>query len=668
MQTLGRSPLKPGLVKPGLVKPGPAVLRMLGVLPVMAAIMVCLQGCGGSGNYAPSTPGNPSPGVTLQSIQINPVTPFLGISENRQLRAMGVYSDGGSVDVTSQVTWSSSSAANVAISSKGIVTGVSLGPAAVTASIGPVTGALQLVVDSDGFTSNTIAILSVPYKTIEVDAAYVAESQSLIQGAYAVQEVNLDADQFSSVLPVPSALLASIPMPSGFVPNVTVAIPSSALVAAISYSSPDVQIIDASNQPSDVANNTVTATFTAPVTTSVTFNGITCMICAAVINPLNNKLLLSTAQGYYSMDVTAGTFTALPFSGALPAATFTLNPIAASPYIISSTFGQNPPAAGEVQILDLTTNAVTTIATPGVIEPSATPIDLASDFAAIVDAGANDQMLLNMTDPQSPTSVSISDLGGCAPGPPMSMAALGIAASANPSVISPSLFLTQPAGSCFGFEVWIPGDNNPSDFVLIPYEYAPMPATPDGNPFLNGSDPNTISTFNSVVDKKNYAVLVDGNQNWMAKINPAVPLSFTTPGTLPVGSMIPSGDFLAGQTGDAIVYLPTPASVVTLSQVNINFANQGVGTPSGQSIVSVTNVGVNSLTPLVISQVTIQGTNAGDFSESNSCANQVLPPSGKCSINVVFTPAATGPRSATLSITDNGGASPQIVQLSGTGT
>src|SRR5208283_4590409 len=119
-----------------------------------------------------------------------------------------------------------------------------------------------------------------------------------IQGAYAVQEVNLDADQFSNVLPVGVALLASVPMPPGFVPNAAVGSQSSFLVVVISYSSPEVQIIDASNVPSDLNNNTVIAAFTAPVSQTVTINGITCMICAAVVNPVDHNLLLSTAQGF----------------------------------------------------------------------------------------------------------------------------------------------------------------------------------------------------------------------------------------------------------------------------------------------------------------------------------------------------------------------------------
>jgi hypothetical protein len=635
---------------------------------------IAMQGCGGSSSSTAANPTtlNPAPGVTLQAIQITPSTPFISLGENRQLYAMGVYSDGGSVDITAQVKWTastpSSTTSNVGVASSGIATGVALGSGIVSATVGPVTGVLQLLVDSNGYSSSTIAILSVPYKTAEVDAAYLPLSQATIQGNYAVQEVNLDADQFSSVLPVPVSLLSSIPMPAGFVPNVTVASPGSALVAVISYTSPDIQIIDASNLSTDVSSNTLINTFKAPVTKSVTFNGITCMICAAVVNPANNQLLMSTAEGYFSMDLTAGTFTALPFNsnGVLPAPTFTLNPIGSpDPYIVSSTFGQG--SSGELQFVDMTTNAVTTNNTLGFTAPYSSPIDLSNGYAAVVDSASNYQVLLNVSDLQNLQSVAVPGLGLCsgqsAP-PVLGMTSLGIAANVNPSVVSPNLYLSQASGSCFGFEVW-PSDPLAS-LTLDQYGYGALPATPDGNAFVNGNDPNTIASFNSVVDKKNYAILVDANQNWIAKINPALVLSFTSIGALPSGSVIPTAYLAAGQDGDSVIYLPTPASIVTLSDNNLVFASQAVGTSSPQFTVTLSNIGQTSLT---VSQISIQGTNASDFSEADSCVGVgALIAQSKCTINVIFTPSATGTRAATLSITDNGGASPQVIQLSGSGT
>jgi hypothetical protein len=63
----------------------------------------------------------------------------------------------------------------------------------------------------------------------------------------------------------------------------------------------------------------------------------------------------------------------------------------------------------------------------------------------------------------------------------------------------------------------------------------------------------------------------------------------------------------------------------------------------------------------------LKGNNTADFSQTNTCGSNV-PAGGSCTITVRFKPKATGPRSANVSITDNGGASPQIISLSGNGT
>jgi len=56
-----------------------------------------------------------------------------------------------------------------------------------------------------------------------------------------------------------------------------------------------------------------------------------------------------------------------------------------------------------------------------------------------------------------------------------------------------------------------------------------------------------------------------------------------------------------------------------------------------------------------------------DFTQTNTCGSQ-LPAGASCTIAVTFPPTKTGVRSAQVSISDDGGGSPQNVLLSGTGT
>jgi hypothetical protein len=657
-------------IKPRLVKGRPGHVGKILITTLMAAAIFWLQGCSVAGPYI--TP-------SLKAIQVTPSTSLILLAGSRQLIATGIYSDGSTLDLTSQVTWSTSSAPSstnyVSVNGNGVATGIAIGSSVILATLGQIVGALQLTVNTNGYASGTTAIVTVPFKGTEVDAAYLPESQSLIQGAYAVQEVNLDADQSSSVIPPPVALLASIPMPPGFVPNATAASQASSKVAVISYSSADVQVIDASNQSGDLTNNTVVATFTAPVTKKATFNGITCIICATVVDPSTDQLVLSTAQGYYTMDLNAGTFTALPFNPtAFPAQSFAINPVSTDPYILSPTYGQDTKFPGEVQILNLKTNAVTSNTSSGLPAPNSAAIDLFTDYSAVVDASTNDEALVSAADQQNPTFSSVSNVSVC-PGQPvrMNMAAMGVSVSLSSAAVH-TLFTTQTSGNCVGLQIW-PNSVSQLDPALITYAYGSMPASPDGKPFVNGKDPNAIATFNSVADKKNYGLLVDAAQNWIAKVNFASVFSLANIGvgslTLPFGQQLTALDLNANPTGStSVVFLPTPSSMVTLSVDSINFGNPNVGTSTPAVAITLSNISTNinvGAGLLNISQIAIQGANAGDFALTDNCVSP-LSPQASCVIEVTFTPTATGLRSAVLSITDDGGASPQKVALSGTGT
>jgi hypothetical protein len=111
-----------------------------------------------------------------------------------------------------------------------------------------------------------------------------------------------------------------------------------------------------------------------------------------------------------------------------------------------------------------------------------------------------------------------------------------------------------------------------------------------------------------------------------------------------------------------IVTLSGTGMEVTLSPLAINFGNQKVGTHSIPAPVKLTNLGTTALT---IAQIAFKGNDPGDFSQTNNCGSSV-PARGSCTIQVTFTPQATGKRSASLQVSDNGGGSPQKVALSGT--
>lgn len=114
------------------------------------------------------------------------------------------------------------------------------------------------------------------------------------------------------------------------------------------------------------------------------------------------------------------------------------------------------------------------------------------------------------------------------------------------------------------------------------------------------------------------------------------------------------------------VPLTGTGTYVRLYPTSVNFGNQPIHTTSPPKYITLTNKG-SATVNFTGSGITITGTNAGDFAETNDCGNSVA--SGAiCHIKVTFTPSAQGQRTASVSISDDGGGSPQMVPLRGTGT
>jgi hypothetical protein len=112
------------------------------------------------------------------------------------------------------------------------------------------------------------------------------------------------------------------------------------------------------------------------------------------------------------------------------------------------------------------------------------------------------------------------------------------------------------------------------------------------------------------------------------------------------------------------INLSGTATIVQLSTTTLAFSSQTVGT-SKSLPVTVTNASTSS--SLNVASVGISGNNATDYSESDNCVGESLPPGGSCTVTVTFTPSVKGYRTANLSITDDGGGSPQVVALTGLG-
>ena len=109
-----------------------------------------------------------------------------------------------------------------------------------------------------------------------------------------------------------------------------------------------------------------------------------------------------------------------------------------------------------------------------------------------------------------------------------------------------------------------------------------------------------------------------------------------------------------------MISLTGVATAVTLMPSTLSFGSQPVGTSSPPQTVTLTNYWTAAVS---IGKIQI---NPG-FAQTNTCGTDV-PAGGSCTISVTFTPTYKGSTTQPLKVYDKGGASPQTVSLSGTGT
>jgi len=152
--------------------------------------------------------------------------------------------------------------------------------------------------------------------------------------------------------------------------------------------------------------------------------------------------------------------------------------------------------------------------------------------------------------------------------------------------------------------------------------------------------------------------------------------TFATISHEPVGSLprqVAAGDLNGDGNTDLISSTPgtfdvsvllANAPTVTITPA-VAFGNQPHGTQSAERTITVLNNGPQRLRP---SAVTLTGPHASDFSiSSNTCTGANVAGGASCTVGTRFGPSGLGPRSANVTFSSNGGGSPHVVPLSGTG-
>ena len=131
------------------------------------------------------------------------------------------------------------------------------------------------------------------------------------------------------------------------------------------------------------------------------------------------------------------------------------------------------------------------------------------------------------------------------------------------------------------------------------------------------------------------------------------PFSITPGSALGGAGLAVTGNSVQAVSGPAAQLFPTSQD---MGQVT-------VGQTAATRVISLVNTGGQDL---AITGISIAGTKAGDFSQTNTCTAS-LAPNGNCSISLGFTPSGTGPEQATLQVADDAPGSPQSATMTGTG-
>src|SRR5580658_9142053 len=124
------------------------------LLATVIVLAFSFAACGSSSN------------TTLTSIAVTPATASIAVGGTQQYVATGTYSNGGTLIITSLVTWTSGTPGTATISSPGgLATGVAAGTSIITASSGTITGTAVLNVTA----APTLTSIAVTPATATID-------------------------------------------------------------------------------------------------------------------------------------------------------------------------------------------------------------------------------------------------------------------------------------------------------------------------------------------------------------------------------------------------------------------------------------------------------------------------------------------------------------------
>jgi len=122
-----------------------AVINRQGIATGVAAGTVTISGS--INGQTPATATLTVSNATIQSITVTPALPTIALGSAQQFAAIGLFSDGSSQDITSVVTWTSSTPTVAVVNQNGVASSATHGQTNINATFKGVTGSTLLSVN-----------------------------------------------------------------------------------------------------------------------------------------------------------------------------------------------------------------------------------------------------------------------------------------------------------------------------------------------------------------------------------------------------------------------------------------------------------------------------------------------------------------------------------------
>src|SRR5271157_504588 len=259
-----------------------------------------------------------------------------------------------------------------------------------------------------------------------------------------------------------------------------------------------------------------------------------------------------------------------------------------------------------------------------------------------------------------------------------------ITATGACSIAGNTVTMTSGTGTCLLTASWAADQNYSAASATqstvaqpIPVTLSPSPRTFPDQGLLSPSAPSAVTVRNNQSTTLTFSGITIAGANpgdftqsattcgatLAAQATCTISIQFVPQATGSRAATLTISDN-AGNSPQTVALTGTGVLQVVVTPATLGFGSQGLGSPTTAKTVTVNS---NISSTLTFTSIAITGANPGDFTQSATTCGATLAAQATCTISIQFVPQATGPRAATLTISDDAGNSPQTVALTGTG-